>query len=85
MSLVTTTVAYEGRQYPVSFASDDSIDTVRQRVGAVIDRHPDRLFLEIDAKLPAETYQDPRRWERLFFRLTSGSEFSATSAALTDL
>jgi hypothetical protein len=39
----------------VSFASDDSIDTVRQRIGAVLDRHPDRLFFEIDAKLPADT------------------------------
>lgn len=85
MTAIETTVVYEGRQFPVSFASDDSIDVVRQRLGAVIDRFPDRLFLQVEVTLPAGYYKDPRRWESLFFRLAHRGQSMMTSAKLMEI
>ena len=82
MSIVETSVVYEGRQYPVSFASDDSIETVRQRIGAVIDKYPDRLFIQLEARLPKDYYENPRRWESLFFRIAHKGQATATSGKL---
>jgi hypothetical protein len=62
-------VLFEGRTVPVSLLMDDSIDTVRQRLGAVLERHPDKLFLEVEVELPKDTYENPRDWEAVFFRL----------------
>ena len=85
MSVVETSVVYGGRQYPVSFASDDSIDTVRQRIGAVLDRYPDRLFIQVEVRLPKEYYEDPRHWEALFFRIAHKGQATATSAKLMEV
>jgi len=82
MSVVETFVEYEGRKYPVSFASDDSIEIVRQRIAAVVGRYQDRLFLQVDLTLPKDYYSDPRRWEALFFRIAHQSNASATSGPL---
>jgi hypothetical protein len=58
-------------KYTVSFFDDDSIDTVRQKVGAAIDIHPDRLFILAGIKYPQDYYErDPRHWEALFERMS---------------
>lgn len=85
MSLIASAVSFEGKSFPVSFASDDSVDTVRQRIGAVLDRHPDRLFIQLDVQLPKDYYQEPRAWERLFWRLALPSTATSTSAQLMRL
>ena len=82
MSVVETSVVYEGRQYPVSFASDDSIDIVRQRIGGVLDRYPDRLFIQVEVRIPESYYEDPRRWESVFFRIAHKGQATATPGNL---
>jgi hypothetical protein len=58
-------------KYTISFFDDDSIDTIRQKIGAAIDIHPDRLFILVGLSLPSEYYMDdPRHWEGLFDRLS---------------
>jgi hypothetical protein len=69
MSAVETSIVYDGRNYPISFASDDSIDIVRQRIGGVLDRYPDRLFIQVEVDIPKRYYEDPRRWEAMFYRI----------------
>jgi hypothetical protein len=62
-------------KYNVSFFDDDSIDVVRQKVGAAIDIHPDRLHILVGLKLPADYYtRDPRHWEALFERLSYNND-----------
>jgi len=62
-------------KYNVSFFDDDSIDIVRQKVGAAIDIHPDRLHILVGLKLPADYYaRDPRHWEALFERLSYNND-----------
>jgi hypothetical protein len=62
-------------KYNVSFFDDDSIDVVRQKIGAAIDIHPDRLHILVGLKLPADYYvQDPRHWEALFERLSYNND-----------
>ena len=62
-------------KYNVSFFDDDSIDIVRQKVGAAMDIHPDRLYILVGLKLPAEYYtRDPRHWEALFERLSYNND-----------
>lgn len=62
-------------KYTVSFFDDDSIDTIRQKIGAAIDVHPDRLFILVGLSLPSEYYtDDPRHWEGLFDRLSYNGE-----------
>ena len=57
-------------KYNVSFFEDDSIDIVRQKVGAATDIHPDRLHILVGLKLSGDYYkEDPRHWESLFERL----------------
>ena len=62
-------------KHSVSFFEDDSIDVVRQQIGRIVDIHPDRLFVLVAVKLPADYYQkDIRRWESLFERLSYNSQ-----------
>jgi len=62
-------------KYNVSFFDDDSIDIVRQKIGASMDMHPDRLHILVGLKLPADYYEkDPRHWEALFERLSYNGE-----------
>jgi len=62
-------------KYNVSFFDDDSIEVVRQKIGASIDIHPDRLFILVGLKLPSDYYtRDPRHWEGLFERLSFNNE-----------
>lgn len=58
-------------KYNVSFFDDDSVDTIRQKIGASMDIHPDRLYILIGLKLPEDYYEkDPRHWEALFERMS---------------
>lgn len=58
-------------KYNVSFFDDDSVDTIRQKIGASMDIHPDRLHILIGLKLSADYYEkDPRHWEALFERMS---------------
>lgn len=58
-------------KYNVSFFDDDSVDIVRQKIGAAADIHPDRLLILIGLKLPSDYYsKDPRHWEALYERLS---------------
>ena len=62
-------------KYTVSFFEDDSIDTVRQKIGIAMDMHPDRLYIMIGIKLPTDYYtEDPRHWEALFERISFNNE-----------
>lgn len=62
-------------KYTVSFFEDDSIDTLRQKIGAAIDIHPDRLYILVGIKLPTDYYsEDPRHWEALFERMSFNNE-----------
>ena len=55
----------------VSFFHDDSIETIRERISAIADVHPDRLFCLVRIQHPKTYYlDDPRRWESLFYRLS---------------
>lgn len=58
-------------KHSVSFFEDDSIEIIRQRIGVSLNTHPDRLFILVGLRLPANYYtSDPRRWEALFERLS---------------
>jgi hypothetical protein len=58
-------------KYTVSFFEDDSIDVIRQQLAKSVHSHPDRLFILVGLKLPANYYAtDPRRWEALFDRMS---------------
>jgi len=62
-------------KYNVSFFDDDSIDTIRQKVGAAIDIHPDRLYILVGLKLTPDYYTgDPRHWEALFERMSYNND-----------
>jgi hypothetical protein len=64
------TVPVAGTYLPVTFYEDDTVETVRQLVALHVDSHPDRLFLEAQTPLPADTYRNPKEWMALFFRLS---------------
>jgi len=62
-------------KYNVSFFDDDSIDTIRQKIGIALDIHHDRLYILVGIKLPADYYtEDPRHWEGLFERMSFNNE-----------
>ena len=66
---------YTKQRAHVSFFSDDTIETVRQRIGIVADAHPDRLFILAKVRKQATHYSsDPRNWEALFTRLSYGTK-----------
>jgi len=55
----------------VSFFDDDTIETVRQRIGQALQIHPDRLFVLARIERSADYYsQNPHYWESLFSRLS---------------
>jgi len=61
------------REQPIyiSFFQDDTIDTVRQHIGAAVNIHPDRLFITVTLQRPKTYFKDdPRNWESLYKRLS---------------
>lgn len=58
-------------KYTISFFEDDTIDIVRQKIGAALDIHPDRLFILVAEKFEGDYYsKDARHWEKLYERLS---------------
>ena len=58
-------------KYTVAFFEDDSVEAVRLKIATAVESHPDRLFILAGLKLPGDYYtKDPRRWEKLFERLS---------------
>jgi hypothetical protein len=77
----TVSVEFEGGSRMVSFFLDDSIATVRQKVGLAVGVHPDRLRIYVEGSFPKKYYAwDSRKWEALFLRLSPRGE-SVTPAA----
>ena len=63
------------RKETISFFDDDTIDTIRSKIGALLDIHPDRLYILVGLNLDAAYYtSDPRRWEALFERMSYNNE-----------
>ena len=64
-------VSGTSRTGTVSFFPDDTVESVRQRVALGAGSHPDRLYIQVKAVLPADYYSsDPRRWTALFLRMS---------------
>jgi hypothetical protein len=58
-------------KYSISYFGDDNIETIRNRIGAAMNTHPDRLFILVSIELKNNYYEkDPRRLEALFDRLS---------------
>lgn len=71
LSNVMKPVPIAGTLSSVSYFEDDTIETVRQLIALEVDSHPDRLFIEVNATLPADYYSgNPQHWMDLFFRLS---------------
>jgi hypothetical protein len=59
----------------ISFFTDDTVETVLQRISEKADIHPDRLFVTVTLKRSKTYYaDDPRRWAALFNRLSYGGK-----------
>jgi hypothetical protein len=73
------TVPLSGSIKSVTFAKDDTIETVRQMVALAAESHPDRLFIEVNAILPKDYYAtNPLHWSTLFYRLSiDGQQITA--------
>ena len=68
---VERTLTHQGRTTNVRFFIDDTIETIRAKIGLAINEHPDRLRIYVRAELPGSYYEDdPRRWKSLFLRLS---------------
>uniref|UniRef100_A0A6C0F0C2 Uncharacterized protein n=1 Tax=viral metagenome TaxID=1070528 RepID=A0A6C0F0C2_9ZZZZ len=57
-------------KHTVSFFEDDSIQVLREQIAKSADSHPDRMFILVAVKLPADYYKNPLHWEGLFVRLS---------------
>jgi len=61
-------------EHDISFFHDDTVDTVRQYIGAAANVHPDRLFITVTLNRESTYFKnDPRRWEALFKRMSYAS------------
>ena len=71
MLRVEITEAKTKQQAFVEFFDDDTIDTVRQQIGRMLDIHPDRLLILARMERSKDYYKkNPTRWEALFNRLS---------------
>ncbi len=58
-------------KYSISYFGDDNVETIRNRIGAAMNTHPDRLFILVSIEYKNNYYEkDPRRLEALFDRLS---------------
>uniref|UniRef100_A0A6C0AKL6 Uncharacterized protein n=1 Tax=viral metagenome TaxID=1070528 RepID=A0A6C0AKL6_9ZZZZ len=67
---MSKTVPVAGTGSSVTFFEDDSLETVRQHIAVAVNSHPDRLFIEVHVQLPEKYYEDPRKWDALFMRMS---------------
>jgi hypothetical protein len=68
--LIMKTLPIAGTLQTVTFFEDDTLETVRQLLALAVGSHPDRLFAEVKASLPKDTYDNPLQWSTLFYRLS---------------
>jgi hypothetical protein len=60
-----------GSSTPVTFFTDDTIDTIQYRIGKVVGTHPDRLRIYVNGQFEGTYYsKDSRKWENLFLRMS---------------
>jgi hypothetical protein len=56
----------------MTFFTDDTIETVKTKIGKIAGLHPDRLRIYVQEDLPGDYYAaDSRRWENLFLRMSA--------------
>lgn len=68
---VTYQVSLPDRNESITLFPDDTIETVRMRIGLATRMHPDHLRIYIQADLPEDYYsKDSRRWETIFLRMS---------------
>ena len=68
---VTYQVSLPDRTKTISLFPDDTIETIRMRIGVVAGVHPDRMRIYVQSDLPEDYYsKDSRRWEILFLRMS---------------
>lgn len=81
---VTHPVTLPGKNTSVTFWKDDTIETVRLRIGQAVGAHPDRLRIYVQTEIPASYYSsDSRKWEDVFLRLSpEGKPLSTPSITL---
>uniref|UniRef100_A0A6C0KA36 Uncharacterized protein n=1 Tax=viral metagenome TaxID=1070528 RepID=A0A6C0KA36_9ZZZZ len=60
-----------GNSATFKFFTDDSIETVQNRIGTLIGVHPDRLRIYVEGQFEGDYYaKDSRKWENLFLRMS---------------
>ena len=60
-----------GNSATFKFFTDDTIETVQNRIGTLIGVHPDRLRIYVEGQFDGDYYtKDSRRWENLFLRMS---------------
>ena len=60
-----------GNTSTFKFFTDDSIETVQNRIGTLIGVHPDRLRIYVEGQFEGDYYaKDSRKWENLFLRMS---------------
>lgn len=65
------TIYSTDEKYIISYFGDDTVETIRNRIGAAMNVHPDRLFILVSVEFKNDYYEkDPRRLEALFDRLS---------------
>ena len=60
------------KKYDFSFFDDDSIESVRSKIGIAVNVHPDRLFILIGLELSENYYKEDPRRKRHIFKLSIG-------------
>jgi hypothetical protein len=60
-----------GSSSSITFFTDDTIETIRYRIGEAVGQHPDRLRIYVKGQFPGDYYaKDSRKWEELFLRMS---------------
>jgi hypothetical protein len=81
---VSYPVVLPGKNTSIMMWSDDTVETVRLRIGQAVGQHPDRLRIFVQTEIPASYYAaDSRKWEDVFLRLSpDGKPISKPSLTL---
>lgn len=68
---VSYPVTLPGKNTSITTWRDDTIETVRLRIGQAVGMHPDRLRIYVQTELPSTYYSnDSRKWEEVFLRMS---------------
>ena len=67
----TLSVSLPDKTVSITMHLDDTVETVRMRIGIAAGIHPDKLRIYVQADLPSDYYsKDSRRWEIVFLRMS---------------